>query len=74
VSFEKYDDCVDWTKKYLGSQEQWIFEDLDGKFHSISLVNGQDTFNHYALTERWIPRGRVFTQTKVVTMWTGVEL
>jgi hypothetical protein len=69
--FEKYDECVEWSKRYIGSQELWIFEDLEGIFHPISLVDGQDTFKHYAVTNGWIPRGRVFTEIKVNTMWTG---
>lgn len=65
-----YDECVEWAKSYIGSRELWIFEDTEGKFHAISLVDGQKTFQHYALTNRWIPRGRVFTETIVNTMWT----
>ena len=68
---DTYDECVEWAKEYIGSQELWIFEDLEGKFHAISCVNGKETFNHYAHTNKWIPRGRVFTETKVTTMWTG---
>ena len=48
-----------------------VFEDTAGKFHAISCVNGKETFNHYVHTNKWIPRGRVFTETKVTTMWTG---
>ena len=70
--FNTYDECVEWSKSYIGSQELWIFEDHEGEFHAISLVDGQATFNHYAITNKWIPRGRVFTETKVTTMWTGV--
>lgn len=69
--FNTYDECVEWSKEYIGSQELWIFEDHDGEFRAISPVNGQATFNHYAHTNKWIPRGRVFTETKVITMWTG---
>lgn len=68
---DTYDECVEWAKSYIGSQELWIFEDLAGKFHAISCVNGKETFNHYVHTNKWIPRGRVFTETKVTTMWTG---
>ncbi len=69
--YDKYDDCVEWSKKHLGSSELWIFEDDEGKFHPIRLVDGQATFNHYAHANKWIPRGRVFTEIKVTTMWTG---
>jgi len=67
-----YDECVESAKKYIGKSELWIFEDTEGKFHHIVLVDN-NTFNHYALI-KWIPRGRVFTETKVVTMWTGVVI
>ena len=67
-----YDECVEWAKKYIGERELWIFEDTEGRFHAISCVEGQATFNHYAHNIKWIPRGRVFTETKVTTMWTGV--
>lgn len=68
---DTYDECVELAKSYIGSQELWIFEDTEGKFHNISLVDGQKTFRHYVHTAKWIPRGRVFTEIKVVTMWTG---
>jgi hypothetical protein len=69
--FVKYDDCVEWAKSYIGSRELWIFEDHGGKFNVISLVDGQKTFDHYSLANGWIPRGRVFTEIIVNTMWTG---
>jgi hypothetical protein len=69
--FNTYDECVEWSKECIGSQEIWIFEDQDGVFHPISLVYGQKTFKHYVHTVKWIPRGRVFTEFQVVTMWTG---
>lgn len=68
---DTYDECVEWAKKYIGESELWIFEDTVGGFHTISLVDGQATFNHYAHTNKWIPRGRVFTEIKVNTMWAG---
>ena len=68
---DTYDECVKLAKRIIDTQELWIFEDLVGKFHIIRCVNGKETFNHYAHTNKWIPRGRVFTETKVTTMWTG---
>lgn len=71
---DTYDECVEWAKSYIGSQETqelWIFEDDEGKFHPVSLVEGQETFDYYAHTNKWIPRGRVFVEIKVTTMWTG---
>ena len=68
---DTYDECVEWAKKYLGERELWILEDTKGQFHAISLVGGQATLNHYVHNNKWIPRGRVFTETKVTTMWTG---
>ena len=66
-----YDECVNWAKNWIGTKELWIFEDTEGGFHAIQLVDGEETFNHYVYNNEWIPRGRVFTETKVNTMWTG---
>lgn len=68
---DTYDECVELAKKYVGEFELWIFEDTEGRFHAIRLVDGRATFNHYVHTNKWIPRGRVFTETRVTTMWTG---
>lgn len=43
--FNTYDECVEWSKECIGSQEIWIFEDQDGVFHPISLVYGQKHSN-----------------------------
>lgn len=70
----EYEKAVERAKQQIGNQERWIFEDTEGNFQVIHLVDGDNTMNHYCHVAKWVPRGRVFTETKVTTMWTGVVI
>ena len=70
--FEKYEDCVNWTKSYFDKKEMWIFQDHFGDFHSVEIAKGQEMFDQY-VDMGWIAKARVFTEAKIVEIEPGVE-